>query len=175
VSDIEAIDAATEKMLTDMKLLAGNGVEFKARFPDVYFTTVTADGRTVELKKGGASIAVNATNCGSFMSALVQYKLHEFDAAVAALRRGLYSAVPERAIRLLTWKELDAAVGGKPEINVDLLERNTEYEGYDAADPAIKRFWKVMRSFTNEEKSLFIKFVWGRCVVTAGDRWTRCL
>ena len=163
------------QLVTDMRALSASPDEFTAAFPDSAFTVVSADGRVVELKKGGSTIKVTPDNAHAYITALLQYKLHEFDVAVDAIRRGLIVTVPDRAIRLLTWRELDAAVGGKPEINVDLLQKNTEYEGYHADDPAIKRFWAVLRSLSNEEKSLFIKFVWGRSRLPIEKKWPKKL
>ena len=87
-------------------------------------------------------------------------------AQVDAIRRGLLATVPERAVRLATWQELDVWVAGRPDINVDVLEKHTEYEGYRRDDPTVKLFWKVFRSLSNEDRTLFVRFAWGRSVPT---------
>lgn len=46
------------------------------------------------------------------------------------------------------------------DIDVELLKRFTQYEGYSATDRTIKLFWKVMESFTDDERSRYV-----RCVV----------
>lgn len=34
--------------------------------------------------------------------------------------------------------------------------------GIDSSAPLIQWFWEVMEEFTNQERSLFLRFVWGR-------------
>ena len=43
-----------------------------------------------------------------------------------------------------------------------MLKQNTEYENFEESDPAIEHFWNVIQSFSDEEKELYLKFVWGR-------------
>jgi len=51
---------------------------------------------------------------------------------------------------------------GNPEIDVDMLRRVVEYEGYDESDAVIEYFWEVLRELTNEERKRFLQFVWAR-------------
>ena len=52
---------------------------------------------------------------------------------------------------------------GRADINVGLLKMNTEYgEGFTEKSPAIQFFWNVLNSFSDEERELYLKFVWGR-------------
>lgn len=54
-------------------------------------------------------------------------------------------------------------VAGRSDINVNLLKENTEYgEGYTEDSKAVKLFWKVITNFSDEERELYLKFVWGR-------------
>jgi hypothetical protein len=46
-------------------------------------------------------------------------------------------------------------VGGPPGVDIELLKRHTNYDGFSASDPTIKRFWKVLESFSNEERSMY--------------------
>ncbi len=48
--------------------------------------------------------------------------------------------------------------------HADVLEKHTEYEGYRKDDPTVILFWKVFRSLSNEDRALFVRFAWGRCV-----------
>jgi hypothetical protein len=36
------------------------------------------------------------------------------------------------------------------------------YKGVDATAPLVQWFWEVMEEFSNAERSLFLRFVWGR-------------
>ena len=63
----------------------------------------------------------------------------------------------------MPWQELQTLVCGSDTIDIDRLRRNTEYdEDISSDDPHIKLFWEVLRSFSEEEKSTFLRFVWAR-------------
>ena len=36
------------------------------------------------------------------------------------------------------------------------------YKGVESSAPLIQWFWQVMEEFSNVERSLFLRFVWGR-------------
>lgn len=42
------------------------------------------------------------------------------------------SVVPERALKLLTWRELEVLVCGDPEVDPDVLQAKATYQGWDA-------------------------------------------
>jgi len=44
---------------------------------------------------------------------------------------------------------------------VDDLRRNTTYHGYRPTDEVIRWFWRVLKSFSEEERARFIQFVTG--------------
>merc|ERR1712127_48353 len=53
-------------------------------------------------------------------------------------------------------------MGGNPDVDVDLLQRVVEYEGYDESDTVIQYFWEVLREMTSKQRKLFLQFVWAR-------------
>lgn len=53
-------------------------------------------------------------------------------------------------------------VCGSPEIPLSLLKSVATYKGIDATSPLVQWFWEVMEEFSNQERSLFLRFVWGR-------------
>ena len=54
-------------------------------------------------------------------------------------------------------------VSGRTEINVELLKKNTVYRGdYKGTEPVIGYFWEVLKNFSDEERELYLRFVWGR-------------
>lgn len=105
-----------------------------------------------------------------FVAAAVDFRLHEFDSAARAMRRGLVALVshphrrtrshsctrrhtlssafrasawpvqvPERALRLLTWRELENMACGDPVIDLELLKKHTSYVGaWDKSHEAVR-------------------------------------
>jgi hypothetical protein len=49
---------------------------------------------------------------------------------VSAIRRGLVDVIPERALKMCTWEELEVLVCGDPRIDVAVMKANTTYHGY---------------------------------------------
>jgi E3 ubiquitin-protein ligase HUWE1 len=59
-------------------------------------------------------------------------------------------------------------ISGLPEIDFDDLEKNTEYHGYGKKDQVIQWFWKVVKSFSKNQKALFVQFFTGTSKVPIG-------
>ena len=57
------------------------------------FTTTSVDGREVELCRGGRKTELTLSNAARFVRLMFDYHLHEFDAAAAAVARGLATQV----------------------------------------------------------------------------------
>ena len=71
--------------------------------------------------------------------------------------------IPRHFLKLFTPNELKISVAGRPDINIALLKENTEYgEGYDENSTAVKFFWNVINNFSDEERVLYLRFVWAR-------------
>lgn len=53
-------------------------------------------------------------------------------------------------------------VCGSPDIPLSLLKSVASFKGATSDANIQKWFWEIMESMSNEEKSLFLRFVWGR-------------
>uniref|UniRef100_A0A7S3UX33 HECT-type E3 ubiquitin transferase n=1 Tax=Heterosigma akashiwo TaxID=2829 RepID=A0A7S3UX33_HETAK len=74
---------------------------------------------------------------------------------------GFHELVPADLISIFNPQELELLISGLPDININDLQANTEYQHYKPSDPQIQWFWSVLRSFSQEEKALFLQFVTG--------------
>ena len=63
-----------------------------------------------------------------------------------ALHAGILEIVPLDLIAVFDEKELELLIGGISEIDMDDLQKNTNYKGYTADDKVIGWFWKVYLS-----------------------------
>lgn len=59
----------------------------------------------------------------------LDYRLHEFDAQVAAVREGLSKVVPVPLLALFSGAELETMVCGSPDIPLNLLKSVATYKG----------------------------------------------
>lgn len=136
---------------------------FARAFPGLRFSTKSLDGRLIDLVvRGGNNVRVTLSTRWQYVQAALEYHLTAYDSAVKHIQSGLYSLVPARALRFLSWHELAFSVAGRPDIDINQLRKHTIYEGYRANDSTITMFWRVFDSISNAERSLFIRFAWGR-------------
>jgi HECT-domain (ubiquitin-transferase) len=63
---------------------------------------------------------------------------------------------------MISWNDLEMKVVGNEEVDIDRLKEMTQYKGCNANHDVVKRFWKVLASFDNEDKKRYLRFVWGR-------------
>jgi hypothetical protein len=75
---------------------------------------------------------------------------------------GLSNVLPVEILTIFSGEELRDIICGNPEVDVDLLKRVVEYEGYEESDSVIQFFWETLREFTNSERKTFLQFVWAR-------------
>ena len=136
--------------------------DFEGVFVEQNFEETGPGGRTVEYVPGGSRLRLTYANRGAFASAALAHRLHEFDAPVGAMRRGLGAVVPLGALALFTWSELETAVCGTPTVDVGLLRSVAVYEGCGAGEPHVVLFWAMLEAFSQVERREFLRFVWGR-------------
>lgn len=61
----------------------------------------------------------------------------------------------------MSWKELEKKVCGTVIVDIEFLKKNTDYE-ISKEDNNVKWLWKALESFNNEQRIMYLKFVWGR-------------
>ncbi|XP_059922232.1 E3 ubiquitin-protein ligase HERC2 isoform X1 [Gadus macrocephalus] len=124
------------------------------------FTVPNASGQDIQLSSKHAHITLE--NRAEYVRLAINYRLHEFDEQVSAVREGMARVVPVPLLSLFTGYELETMVCGSPDIPLHLLKSVATYKGVEPTSPLIHWFWEVMESFSTTERSLFLRFVWGR-------------
>ena len=80
--------------------------------------------------------------------------------------------VPRRVLTLLTWKEMELLTCGSPKIDIALWRQHTRYEGFTESDDTVQLFWKALEQFSDEQRSDFVRFAWGRSRLPRG-KWAQ--
>ncbi|XP_072386929.1 E3 ubiquitin-protein ligase HERC2 [Diabrotica undecimpunctata] len=124
------------------------------------FSTPSSCGTDVHLSTRYKRITFE--NRLEYVRLALNFRLHEFDEQVKAVRDGMSRVVPVPLLSLFSGYELETMVCGSPDIPLTLLKSVATYKGIDSSAPLIQWFWEVMEEFTNQERSLFLRFVWGR-------------
>ena len=96
-------------------------------------------------------------------------RLHECDAQIAALRRGLCTGIPSQLLQLWTANECALRVAGDPDIEVADLKKQTRFRRVAGGSAAAGRqreveamFWQCVERMSMSERSLLLKFAAGR-------------
>ncbi|CAF3705904.1 unnamed protein product [Rotaria sp. Silwood1] len=164
LEDIEAIDMQSFTIIKEMEMqieqsqLINSNIDidylFSSIMSELRFDVASSAGQTYELVPGGKDIPITAAN---FKDYCRKYRL--------------YSIVPSYYLSLFTADELEQAVCGKGQIDVELLKKNTYYGGdFHEDSPHIQRFWTVLNEMFNEEqRKSFLIFVWGRSTLPTRD------
>lgn len=96
-----------------------------------------------------------------YFGIMIQDKLKEYTCVrkMNAIRCGFASVIPLHLIQIFTHLELEMKICGSPHVEIDFLKKHTKYSvGLLESDKHIEFFWQVLRGFSQDELSKFIKF-----------------
>ena len=96
VQNLERIEAACDGKITSQE-------QFEAEVGELKFCAPGSDGKPIELKPGGAGIAVTMANRREYVALVETRRLAEFEVQTAAIQRGLATVVPMSILQLFTW------------------------------------------------------------------------
>uniref|UniRef100_A0A8B9YSC2 HECT-type E3 ubiquitin transferase n=1 Tax=Bos mutus grunniens TaxID=30521 RepID=A0A8B9YSC2_BOSMU len=154
LEDLEEVDLLYVQTLNSILHIEDSGIteeSFHEMIPLDSFVGQSADGKMVPIIPGGNSIPLTFSNRKEYVERAIEYRLHEMDRQVAAVREGMSWIVPVPLLSLLTAKQLEQMVCGMPEISVEVLKK-----------VLVQWFWHTLEEFSNEERVLFMRFVSGR-------------
>ncbi|KAA8584475.1 hypothetical protein FQN60_008260 [Etheostoma spectabile] len=120
------------------------------------------NGRLVPIVPGGQNISLTFANRTEYVERALDYRLHEIDSQVAAVREGMSTIIPVPLLSLLTAQQLEQLICGLPEVSVEMLKKLVRYRDITESHQLIGWFWQSLEEFTNEERVLFLRFVSGR-------------
>ncbi|KAK8803542.1 hypothetical protein WA158_001236 [Blastocystis sp. Blastoise] len=139
----------------------------------LYFTVKDLAGNEVELLPGGKNLPVTEHNTYKYIELCEDFRINEVKQASEAIAYGVRSLVPQRALALFTWYQLERYVCGEPEISIDELRKHTQYVGWTESHEVVRRFWKVFGDLSHKDRSQFLRFVWGRSRLPHSVDWPR--
>ncbi|XP_028827463.1 probable E3 ubiquitin-protein ligase HERC1 isoform X1 [Denticeps clupeoides] len=165
VADLEEIDLLTFRSLQGILHLDNSSIteeNFTVMIPLDSFVAHSADGKLVPVVPGGQNTALTYSNRTEYVERALEYRLHEMDRQVAAVREGMSSIIPVPLLSLLTARQLEQLVCGLPEVSVEMLKKVVRYRDITDSHQLIGWLWQSLEEFTNEERVLFLRFVSGR-------------
>nr|XP_032812660.1 E3 ubiquitin-protein ligase HERC2 isoform X4 [Petromyzon marinus] len=158
IADLSEVDKDFIPGLMYIRDMEASAAEFESMA--MPFTVPSASGQDIQLSTKHSYITME--NRSEYVRLAIGYRLHEFDEQVAAVREGMARVIPVPLLSLFTGYELETMICGSPDIPLHLLKSVAVYKGIELSAPLIVWFWEVMEAFSNTERSLFLRFVWGR-------------
>ena len=152
MNDLADVDDKTAHRLRSVRaaaksVRAGGSLEAaQQQLAGQAFTVNSCTGQVVELVGKGAEMAVTVDDADTFARLALNYRLHEFEAQVDAIRRGFADVVPARVLSLCSFQELELMTCGDPTIDVELLKVKTTYHGCSSVRPAPARHSPLSRA-----------------------------
>lgn len=130
---------------------------------DLRQSVIGADGAEHELFPGGKEVVVQWADRHEYVAAIKSFRVHEVQLQCEAMAYGMSTQIPRAMLSLFTPRELELMVCGEESIDLDFLKEVSEYvEPLSEEDDLVSYFWEAMRSFSQEELSLYLRFIWGR-------------
>lgn len=164
--DLALIDELCAQCVQQFRAMGQHGDEAAEMFNETFatetFVTQLSDGTVVPLLEGGETQAVTFDRCAQYAKLVSEKRLHECDAQLEAMRRGLISVVPQVCLTLLSPEELERKVCGSADFVVSELKESTTFEGLAADDRRVLFLWTVLEAASVQQRRAFLRFVSGR-------------
>lgn len=165
LADLESIDAYSSQVLTDLQNHGASlsDADFEAGV-DQNFTTILSNGHEIELCENGQERKVTKDSINEFINLVIQARFNESTQQNKAIQEGLDKVLKGKfgLISYLTPAAIETRACGAKEIDMERLKSITTYPNCGSDHEIITRFWRVFESFTHEQRSEYLKFVWGR-------------
>ncbi|RNF20575.1 uncharacterized protein Tco025E_03750 [Trypanosoma conorhini] len=85
--------------------------------------------------------------------------LHSMDLQLNAIREGMWSVLPKRVVRCLSWRDLERMVCGDSNLTPELMRQSIEVQLTGMREQA---FWRIIDELTVEQRSSFLCFACGQ-------------
>ncbi|CCK71866.1 ubiquitin-ubiquitin ligase HUL5 KNAG_0I00750 [Huiozyma naganishii CBS 8797] len=159
IDDLKSLDSSLHSSLVKLLNMPGpeiDRLELCFEATDMFDPHLTRD-----LVPNGSRVPVTRGNVLEYVWRLTQYKLRSIaKPATMRFREGLAGLIPHHWFAMFNTVDLEMLIsGGRRQIDLEDLQRNTEYGGYEAADETVRDFWAVLGEFDEPERRKFLKFV----------------
>ena len=157
-TDLYAVQAIKELQTTKKSIKQ----EVFDEYGSEVWSTRLSDGEEVEIIKGGKEKPVKYAEIDDYIKQTLETRYQEAERQMQAIRKGFEIIFPTTVMGILTAREVEYRIIGPTEIDIEQLKKLTTYQSCDEENEYVQRFWRVFDNFTQEERSLYLKFVWGR-------------
>lgn len=169
INDIELVDTNITTRLSSLAQCTEE--QFNTKFVDTTYLLTNSAGDEIELLPNGAEINLEYKDSEKYIALVTNHLLKEHDKQCEMMRSGLDLVISTNVLSIYTSEEIELLACGQPIVDIKILQEHTEYRGYSNKDDIIIWFWEIFEELTNKERSQFIRFVYGRSRLPAGNKW----
>lgn len=166
-SDIQNVDCLFITSIKSLSNIDKSGVSaetFSNVIPIEKFHIQNSNGTLQPILPGGEDIKLTFHNRRVFSTAALNFRMHESEQQIAAILEGISYIVPAPLFRFMTGDALESWICGKPEIDLNLLQKIVRYRDMDKTHYLVVWFWRIVARFTNEDRVALM-----RCVIVCRD------
>lgn len=157
--DLSSFDSELYQNL--VKLFGMNSAELESLDLTFELTKFSEKNKVVELIPNGSNIRVTKSNLLQYIFLVSDYKLNKSEfRQLEHFHGGMSIIIAPHWMELFNSVELQMLIsGGGRNIDLEDLEKNTIYGGFEESEQTIRDFWQVLLEFEPEQRLNFIKFV----------------
>ncbi|CAK8695881.1 unnamed protein product [Clavelina lepadiformis] len=167
IKDIESVD---EEFYNSLVWIRDNNIEECGLELD--FTMdfeVLGKVDTIELKEGGADLAVTEENKEEYIRLMIDWRFSRgVEKQTQAFLDGFNEVVPLQWLQYFDERELELMLCGMQEFDVEDWMKNTIYRNYTKNSKQVTWFWQYIREIDNEKRARLLQFVTGTCRIPVG-------
>ncbi|CAI2362161.1 unnamed protein product [Moneuplotes crassus] len=171
LEDLEFTDAYAVQFIKDVENIKfGTCKEEFEQAMDLNWTTQLSNGETVTLCEDGGDKQVKFEEVEDYHKKVIDTRLNEANKQAKAVKQGFEFIFPTFCLGIFSWNEVETRVVGPRKIATASLKSITDYSNCSPDNEYVKRFWRVFDKFTENQKSMFLKFTWGRSRLPPAER-----
>jgi hypothetical protein len=162
IESIYGIDHDFHSLITGLNQAmksSGNPAAAIERF-NLRFVIQNSMGKEVFLTPKGMDQPVTLDNCEQFIALAIEFRLNEMRPYLDEISDGLWENFKTSPPKYIDWATLEYAACGERGISIESLKMVTTF--IEVPEDQQQVFWSVVEHFSNEQRSLLLKFVTGR-------------
>ena len=148
-------------LIQQLEVYFKNKDENSINIMDLNFVIKNSNDKDIELKENGQKIKVTINNVEEFLILAKKARINEINEQIKNIKKGLYSVIEGKILKILNWKQLELMVCGCPIFDITDFKNKTIYKDYNMEEKEIKWFWEWLEKCNEEDKFKYLKFVSG--------------
>lgn len=160
LDDLAVVD---NKLYQVLKQLSGKEELKQSATPlqKISFTTELSDGTKVKLIEEGDEEYVDDNNAQKYIDLVLSTRFQESKKQMNAIKAGFDIIFPSEVARVLDLKELEERVRGHA-FDIEKIKTITDYSSMSSDDEWGLKFWNIIKEFTPEMQTSYLRSVGGR-------------